>query len=60
MKDSRFSALLPILLLLSLAIVTQVALASTAIDERGPADLDGRVKVDNVAGSRFSRSTPRT
>jgi hypothetical protein len=51
MKDSRFSTLLPFLLLLSLALVTQIALASTAIDERGPADLDGRVKVDNVAGS---------
>lgn len=51
MKNSRFSALLPFLLLSGLALVTQVALAGTPIDERGPADLDGRVKVDNVAGS---------
>lgn len=51
MKNTRFNALLPFLLLSSLALVTQVALASTPIDETGAADADGRVKVETVSGS---------
>ncbi len=50
-KQSRLKALLPFLVLSVCAVITQVAFASTDIDERDPADLDGRVKVDNVSGS---------
>lgn len=50
-KNPRVHALLPFLLLSVCALITQAALASTDIDERGLAELDGRVKVDNVAGS---------
>lgn len=51
MKDSSLSAVLPFLLLCVCAFIAQVVQASTAISERGLADQDGRIKVDNVTGS---------
>ena len=50
-NNSSLKAVLPFLLLSVCALITQAARANTDIDERGAADLDGRVKVDSISGS---------